>query len=403
MITKTEKTLKEDAEKAIGVVAAEFSYAKALLEQITKIEQEESDKATKDLKKGFRLFRWIARGERNAHHTELKIIGDLESWGEELPAESKKWEEKVVEQLKVVDGKLVKAASRFKGTIRQELLEIETEEQLLEKLSKNGFSDNRGVKMDLSALFKEAKSDIEQLEQWLSAMEAILGEIISKIKEEAAIVAKEKAERETTEKKATKELEGKICVKAKVELLESKLDGMAKTSEDVIEYMTKVLDATYEIVEQSKRDGSWEQTTNGWKNGIFLEYLGPSVTKAWFSSHTETLTEEQREQRKTIVTLAEGCRKLQEAFLVADYTIQERLSYQLINEHKSQFAGKLPELSPNQKQKMFDTINSLEIANRKIIMNMLKMGKDQSIMHDVSHHLNTSLSRVVSYAQRIYG
>lgn len=183
MITKTELTLKEDVEKAVGLVAAEFSYAKALLEHVTKIEQEESDKSTKDIKKGFRLFRWIARGERNAHRTELKVIEDLQTWGETLPAESKKQEEKVIEQLKVVDGKLVKAASRFKGAIRQELLEIETEEQLIEKLKKKGFFDRRRIKIDLAVLFKNAKSDIEQLEQWLSAMEAILGEIISKIRE----------------------------------------------------------------------------------------------------------------------------------------------------------------------------------------------------------------------------
>jgi hypothetical protein len=183
MVTKTELTLKEDVEKAVGLVAAEFAYAKSLLEHITKIEQEESDKATKDLRKGFRLLRWIARGERNAHRTELKVVTDLQSWGEELPAESKQWEEKVIKQLKVTDGKLVKAASRFKGDIRKELLEIETEEQLLEKLKKKWFFERRKIKIGLTALFKEAKSDIEQLEQWLSAMEAILGEIISKIKE----------------------------------------------------------------------------------------------------------------------------------------------------------------------------------------------------------------------------
>lgn len=201
----SEITLKKDAEEAIGLFAAEFAYAKKLLEQINQIEQEEPDKGLKDLKKGFRILRWVARAERKADRDEKKVIKDLEEWGSELVQELKLWEERVIEQLKVTEGKIVKAASRFSGDIRKKLLEIETEEQLFEKLSKKGFFEKRRIKNNLAQLFQEVKKEVEQLEHWLSSTEAILGEVITRIRER-----EEKRKQEFA--KIEEELVGKKCL-----------------------------------------------------------------------------------------------------------------------------------------------------------------------------------------------
>jgi hypothetical protein len=169
------ENLKKHVEEAIGLVAAEYSYAKDLEKDLKKIEADGAEAAIKDAKKGLRILRWIGRGERRAHRSEVKIIHELKALGEILPAKLKDREEELLKDLVVSDGKLVKAASMFTGDIRKELLAIETDEQLLTRLSDGENGDK--VKSDLQQLFKSAESEVSELIKWISATEAILKEI----------------------------------------------------------------------------------------------------------------------------------------------------------------------------------------------------------------------------------
>lgn len=167
--------LKRDVEKAIGLVAAEYSYAKDLEKDLKKIESDTAEDAIKDAKKGLRILRWIGRGERRAHRSEARIIDELKALGKILPENLKKQEEELLRDLVVADGKLVKAASMFTGDLRKELIEIQTDEQLLKRLEKKG--DGEKVKQDLQRLFKDAERIVTDLIKWIGATEAILKSI----------------------------------------------------------------------------------------------------------------------------------------------------------------------------------------------------------------------------------
>ena len=167
--------LKKHVERAIGKVAAEYSYAKDLEKDLKRIESDTADAAIKDAKKGLRILRWIGRGERRAHRTEMKIIDELKELGKILPEKLKKQEEALLRDLVVADGKLVKAASMYTGDLRKELLDIETDEQLLKRIEKKG--DGQRVKQDLQRLFKDAERIVADLIKWIGATEAILKNI----------------------------------------------------------------------------------------------------------------------------------------------------------------------------------------------------------------------------------
>ncbi|MBU0457049.1 MAG: hypothetical protein ABH824_03490 [Nanoarchaeota archaeon] len=175
-MVKELKLLKEDVEKAIGRVAAEYSYTRDLQDKIEQIEKEaeESDAALRDAKKGFRILRWIGRAERRVDQSEIRIIDELKELGKILPKNLKEKEEELLKGLEIAEAKLVKAASMFTGGVREDLLNIQTDEQLLKKLKSKG---NEKIKVDLQNCFTKAKNGIKDLEKWLSATEAILKNI----------------------------------------------------------------------------------------------------------------------------------------------------------------------------------------------------------------------------------
>jgi hypothetical protein len=167
--------LKKDVERAVGRVAAEYSYAKDLEEDLKKIESDTADDAIKDAKKGLKILRWIGRGERRAHRSEMKIIDELKALGNILPDKLKEQEEKLLQELVIADGKLVKAASMYTGDLRKELIDIQTDEQLLKRLEEKG--DGEKVKQDLQRLFKDAERIVTDLIKWIRGTEVILKNI----------------------------------------------------------------------------------------------------------------------------------------------------------------------------------------------------------------------------------
>lgn len=166
--------LKENVEEAVGKVAAEYSFAKDLQQKFARIEREEPDAALRDVKKGFRILRWIGRGQRRVDESEKDIIRELQGLGEILPQNLHAKEERLLRDLKVAEGKLVKAASRFTGELRTDLLEIKTDEQLLRKLEG---ADGEKVRSHLTKALNDAQEGIKELLKWLESTEAILKEI----------------------------------------------------------------------------------------------------------------------------------------------------------------------------------------------------------------------------------
>jgi hypothetical protein len=166
--------LKEDVEKTIGRVAAEYSYARDLQNQLKNIENEEPDKALRDVKKGLRILRWVGRSERRVDQSEKAIIKELKALGKIIPENLKDEEERLLKQLEVAEKKLVKAASIFTGDLKKELLAIQTNEQLLEKLEKD---EENKIHQNLQRLFREAEMGIAELIKWIKGTEAILEKI----------------------------------------------------------------------------------------------------------------------------------------------------------------------------------------------------------------------------------
>ena len=160
--------------KAIGLVAGEYGYSKNFKQQLERIEKEEPKEALRDAKKGMRILRWVGRAERNVDREEKEIIDVLVDLKEMLPDNLQKEEEKLMKQLKVAHAKLLTAASMFRGDVRNDLLQIETDEQLLMKL---GEDKGEKVKADLQRCFKEAEEGIDDLLKWLASTEAILKQI----------------------------------------------------------------------------------------------------------------------------------------------------------------------------------------------------------------------------------
>src|SRR3989344_6656206 len=161
-------TLKEEIEKTVEQVAAEYSYALALQGELEILEKEPTSKTRKELHKAFRLFRWIGKAERRVAASELSIIKELNQLSSEQAT-------RILKQLKVVEAKLVRAASLYLGDLRQELQDIETYEELEQKY-KHDEIKLHSVEHKLSSLIQNTKKEVQELIHWIQATEEVLKE-----------------------------------------------------------------------------------------------------------------------------------------------------------------------------------------------------------------------------------
>ena len=166
------KGLKNDVKNAMAQVAAEYSYAETLRDHLNEIEEgpgfwEKKDK--KAMKKAFRILRWLSRGERQADKYEKRVIGDLKEFGKHLSARLKGKEEELLAQLEIAEKKILVQASFYQGELRKDLNNIQTEEQLLEKVR-----EDETLKKELVSFWAKIKADVNELIKWLSSIEEIL-------------------------------------------------------------------------------------------------------------------------------------------------------------------------------------------------------------------------------------
>ena len=141
MVLKELEDLKKDTKRAEDWVAAEFGYAKNLQGQLKEIEESDVDAAQKRIRTGLKILRWVGRGERRADRYEKDVMNELKKLGDILPKTLKDEEEGLSQELGVVEAKLVRAASIFTGDLRNELLDLKTDEQLLAHLQKKNLLD----------------------------------------------------------------------------------------------------------------------------------------------------------------------------------------------------------------------------------------------------------------------
>ncbi len=166
--------LRKEVEVSIKNVTAEYKYAKDLQLQLQRIDNEPSEKAMADARKGFRILRWIQRAERKSFQSEEKIGKLLKELEKQLPGVLQEKGRGLETQLLIIQKQILRIADRFSGELQKELKEIITEEQLIVKLQGK---NTEKVRSQLGALCTETNQTVLRLIQWVSAMEEILREI----------------------------------------------------------------------------------------------------------------------------------------------------------------------------------------------------------------------------------
>lgn len=161
-----------DIKKAIGEVAAEYAYAKALKDKIDQISKTTLTK--KDIRKALHVLRWLSRSERKVDRVERQIITYLQS----IKDASSQWqgqEEQLLTKLKITQASLLKKASFYTGELRSELLTIETYDELRIK-----FKDNpaklKSIEENLTRFTSTMKDSLESLLQWTETTQVLLDE-----------------------------------------------------------------------------------------------------------------------------------------------------------------------------------------------------------------------------------
>ncbi|MBI2662689.1 hypothetical protein HYX11_04485 [Candidatus Woesearchaeota archaeon] len=160
--------LKQSTEEAIKNVAAEYLSAKDLQLKLQKIDREESDQAISDARKGLHIIRYLIRSEKSSYEFEKNILKELQSLKEAIPPFLQREEERLLQQLSIAEGKLVRVASNF-GDLQKEINQIAANEQLLKRI-KNSVQ----LRSQLGILCKQAKAGVDQLLTWIAATEEIL-------------------------------------------------------------------------------------------------------------------------------------------------------------------------------------------------------------------------------------
>ncbi len=179
--------------QAIKWTAAEFKYVNNLKEILEKVENESADEAIKDLRKAFQALHYIGRCEYKAEKNEEGVLEALKEIEKILPENWKEIDQKLVEELNVARAKLIDLASQFTGKLTGELKKIRKEEVTIEHYEDKKKTNPKVIdklKSELTALLKNAESEVNELVEWIRTTEAVLEKIekgfVEKLKELAA-------------------------------------------------------------------------------------------------------------------------------------------------------------------------------------------------------------------------
>jgi hypothetical protein len=175
------KEMREHVNKAIGVVASEYSYAKRLQNELNKAEKDSDvGHGVKKVNKALHILYWLSRGERKADMLEKDIIESLKKFKKDLPSDLQQKEDELIKELQIAEGELSKKASLYVGDLRKELKNIKTVEQLARKY-RNKREQKLKIIKQLKLFFSEVEADVATVIKWLESTEVILKEVLEQI------------------------------------------------------------------------------------------------------------------------------------------------------------------------------------------------------------------------------
>ena len=179
MVKELDK-IHDEAKKAIGFLAAEFKYAKEMQEHLVTLRKESTHvkEAIREADVMLKLYRWVARGERRVHRSDVKLEHLLDELEEILPSDLKSQAERFKTELKIADGHLSKFASFYRGEVKIELSEIEADEKKLRVLeSVHSDKDAGVVRVRLKKELSDLEGDLNTLVTWIESNQAIVTQI----------------------------------------------------------------------------------------------------------------------------------------------------------------------------------------------------------------------------------
>ncbi|MEK6938937.1 MAG: hypothetical protein AABX04_07910 [Nanoarchaeota archaeon] len=176
MVIKAVEGLGKSTKTATEFSAADFKFVKELIVDLDRIKTEAPDKASRDLRQGLRLLRWVGRGERKVDRAERRILEELEELDKILPTDLKREAEQLYQQMKIVEGQVLKKASLFRGNVKKEFSELKTEEDLARRYAEKGGEELARVKKYIVQLVEQTKDEVQRLRKWIESTEAVLRE-----------------------------------------------------------------------------------------------------------------------------------------------------------------------------------------------------------------------------------
>jgi hypothetical protein len=168
--------LHKATEKAVGLVAAEFDFARELLDDLQEIQTHRDPNNLRPIRKGFRLLRWIGRAERKVDRSLKNNLKELEQLNNILPPSLKPKKDDLASKLTIAQRQLITLASTFRGRVKGELDSILKDQKQLDRYSKNPEEAER-LRFNLQIMLKLAEGDVQKLVTWTSSVEAILKEL----------------------------------------------------------------------------------------------------------------------------------------------------------------------------------------------------------------------------------
>ncbi len=170
--------LNEKSKHAIKFLAAEFNYVKELQEEFEKLKSASAKEGAKEAKHMLGVYRWVANSERKVARDEMKIQHILVNLEKILPQEEKAKAEEYKKQLEIADGKLKRMASYWRGELKKELEQVETEEQLIAQLEEDPeHKDATKLKQKLDHDLSELDGMLKEHSKWVQSNTAIVEHI----------------------------------------------------------------------------------------------------------------------------------------------------------------------------------------------------------------------------------
>jgi hypothetical protein len=167
-----------DERHAIGQLGAQYKYVSELIEDIAKIEAEEADEKKREFQTMQRLWRALSRAERDEYHTEQRIIHAFEDLKERIPKDRSLGVAPIfneiitlLQELNVIEQKLMVQTSRYTGSLGKEFYQIEKVERAIEA---------HKVKEEyLPKILASTRKSLLDLKRWIAGAQTLLKNIIS--------------------------------------------------------------------------------------------------------------------------------------------------------------------------------------------------------------------------------